>query len=515
MNKGKCAILLTIFLSSASLVWCGQETISTTISVPSQKRLDSTSFSVAVNGKSATVTMLTPVAVLPVADKADELTSVPPEQITSPTIFVFDVMDSRALDERDMRKIVLRYLTDAANRKEAVGLMVMKLDGLKMVHDYRNGSAVLAAAMAAVNGSSSPAVPGAERILAEETRRLRDFAKGADANPIPDGQLLRTSIDAPIYMMQDVAASMVGVSGRKAIVWITSGVPFEILEDDHSLTSHLEDTSGPSVAGARVSTTRRILNEDQVKKLQPAWRATLNALMQSGTAVYPVEAHGAFGVPPGIVFTSTMNTLANMTGGRAAYGTNNPTPFFKSIADENANAYALNLTYDRGRNDWQKLAITVSQSTKVVAASGFFPSPPLVPDEVRKNAIGQSLNSPMSYSGLPCRLTFGEQSESGGKKSVKFAIFLPPEAGVADPRAGEISVDIAAVAFTSDRRRAGSMSAAAGGKLPVEALKQISETGVNISKTIDLAPGDYTLRVVVRDNMTGRMGSINAPLKVL
>jgi hypothetical protein len=365
-----------------------------------------------------------------------------------------------------------------------------------------------------VNGKGSTVIPGADRVLAEETRRLMDFAKGADANPTPQNAPLRTDIEGPILMMRDIGASLIGVPGRKGIVWITNGVPFEILENDHSVTSHFERNNGPRVAGMQVNTTKRYLNDDQVKKLQPNWHAALDNLFESGTAVYPVEARGAFSLPPGGVTTSTMEELAHMTGGRASYGSNDPAPFFASIAVENANSYSINFAYDAGKGDWEKLAVTSSHAPKVLAAAGFFPPDKSTPDETVKHVLSQALNSPMSYTALPFNLTLGDQTANGAKKTVKFAVFFSPHAGVADMKAGEVSITIAAVALTANGVHAGSMSAAAGGKLPPEALQQISEMGVNLSKTIDLAPGDYTLRVVVRDNLTGRVGSVNAPLKV-
>jgi VWFA-related protein len=510
--RQKTFAILPFFLM-ATFGWCQQGTITTTVAAPGQTGLSAADFSVTVNGKVATVTAPPAAATAP-AVKADDLTSVPPEAISSPTIFVFDVMETRVLDERDMRKIVLHYMEAASARKESVGLVLLTENGLKMVHDYRTGSAVLAAALDAVNGKGSTPVPGADRVLAEETRRLTDFARGGDANATPQSTNLRTNIEGPILMMRDIAAALQGVPGRKAIVWITNGVPFEILENDHSVTSHFESSSGPAVAGMRVSTTKRYMTDDQVKKMQPDWHAALDNLFESGTAVYPVEARGAFSAAPGGILTSTMEALAHMTGGRANYGSNDPAPFFASIATENANAYPISFAFDAGKGDWEKLAVSSSHSPKVIAAAGFFPPAQATPEETVKRVLGQGLNSPMSYSALPFNLTLGDQTASGPKKTVKFSVFFSPHAGVADMKAGEVSITIAAVALTANGAHAGSMSAAAGGKLPPEALQQISEMGVNLSKTIDLAPGDYTLRVVVRDNLTGRVGSVNAPLKV-
>lgn len=483
-----------------------------TVAAPGQPNLTSSDFSVSVNGKTVPVIAPAAAAAPAATPKADDLSTVPPQPIVSPIIFVFDVMETRAADERDTRKIALRYMASAAARNESVGLVLLTQNGLKVVHDYRLGSAVLAAALDGVNGKATP-VSGADRVLAEETRRLADFAKGGDANAAPSSQNLPVNIEGPTFMMSDIAASLAGVPGRKAVVWITNGVPFEILDNDHSVTSHYEGNSGPAVAGMRVTVNKRYMNDDQIRKLQPDWRVAMDNLFESGTAVYPVEARGAFSNPPGGVLTSTMDSLARMTGGRASYGSNDPTAFFASIAAENATAYALSFTVDPGRGDWQKLTVSSARAPKLIAAPGFFP-PVGTPADARKRTVNQAILSPMSYAALPFNLVLGEQTANGAKKSVKFSVFLPPTAGIADMKAGEVNIDIAAIALTATGAHAGTVVAAAGGKLPPEALQQISEMGVNITKSIDVAPGEYTLRVVVRDNLTGRIGSVNAILRV-
>ena len=50
--------------------------------------------------------------------------------------------------------------------------------------------------------------------------------------------------------------------------------------------------------------------------------------------------------------------------------------------------------------------------------------------------------------------------------------------------------------------------------LTPERLSAIRQKGISYSGAMDLAPGEYTVRLVVRDNSSRRVGSVDAPLKV-
>jgi len=54
----------------------------------------------------------------------------------------------------------------------------------------------------------------------------------------------------------------------------------------------------------------------------------------------------------------------------------------------------------------------------------------------------------------------------------------------------------------------------AKGALTAEALTKIKAEGIFYANSFDLPPGDYQVRFVVRDNLSGRIGSVTAPLTV-
>jgi len=45
-------------------------------------------------------------------------------------------------------------------------------------------------------------------------------------------------------------------------------------------------------------------------------------------------------------------------------------------------------------------------------------------------------------------------------------------------------------------------------------LSAIQQSGLAYNGSLDLAAGEYTVRFVVRDDQSGRTGSVAAPLKV-
>jgi hypothetical protein len=45
-------------------------------------------------------------------------------------------------------------------------------------------------------------------------------------------------------------------------------------------------------------------------------------------------------------------------------------------------------------------------------------------------------------------------------------------------------------------------------------LQQVNNDGITYMGDLDLPPGDYSVRFVIRDDVSGRMGTVTAPVKV-
>jgi len=74
--------------------------------------------------------------------------------------------------------------------------------------------------------------------------------------------------------------------------------------------------------------------------------------------------------------------------------------------------------------------------------------------------------------------------------------------------------DFAAVAVTATGVSAGGNAKTFDGHLNPENLNQIRTNGLDFHGGIIVPPGEYTVRFAVRDRLSGRMGSVSAPLEV-
>ena len=52
------------------------------------------------------------------------------------------------------------------------------------------------------------------------------------------------------------------------------------------------------------------------------------------------------------------------------------------------------------------------------------------------------------------------------------------------------------------------------GNLPAATAEQVAAHGVNYEGAISVPPGKYVVRFVVRDNLSGRLGTVSVPTEV-
>ena len=83
------------------------------------------------------------------------------------------------------------------------------------------------------------------------------------------------------------------------------------------------------------------------------------------------------------------------------------------------------------------------------------------------------------------------------------------------PDHNHVALDVVALTFTPDGKRLGEP---VGRKIDIQLssdkLAAIQKDGLLYRDALDLSPGDYLVRFVVRDDATGRMGSVAAPLNL-
>lgn len=280
---------------------------------------------------------------------------------------------------------------------------------------------------------------------------------------------------------------------------------------------------------------------DSLVDILSMYEHTWQLLNEAQIALYPLDVKGLQigGLPnasvgnPGANFTrnmswkqmdtqSTLQTFASMTGGRAYYNSNDLVKGFREAVRDSAEYYMLGYYLDRSntQSGWRKLTVKVKHDhAEVRARSGFFVTNATTDPEANRNGdLVLALLSPLDYTSLALvtRWVNIEPGTEPGKRHVNYEMRLAADSTlINDADNNHIELEFAALAKTPEGKQ---VDHPVGNKvdahLTAEVVATTREKGMAYTGAMDLAPGEYTVRFVVRDDLSGRIGSVAAPLKV-
>jgi len=351
-----------------------------------------------------------------------------------------------------------------------------------------------------------------------EAQRLQTMMEDAELNFQSFQQ--RLAITYTLQAMQQVAQALSGFPGRKSLIWASGGFPFSVSDNTMQLAP----------AG-----------RDSLTDVLPMYEHTWQLLNNAEIALYPVDVKGlqAVGMPSAAVSNpgrnygrnmtwrnldtqATLQTFASMTGGRAYYNSNDLVKGFRNAVDDSAQYYMLGYYLDRTKtkSGWRKLAVKVKRDhVDIRARSGFFVTNATIdPESSRNSDVSSALQSPLDFTSLAlvARWNKIEPSQEPGKKRVNFEMHLAADpALIDDADNNHLVLEFLAMAKTPEGKP---IDHPAGQKvdahLTPEKLEAVRRIGLAYNGALELAPGEYTVRFVVRDGLSGRIGSVAAPLKV-
>lgn len=128
-----------------------------------------------------------------------------------------------------------------------------------------------------------------------------------------------------------------------------------------------------------------------------------------------------------------------------------------------------------------------------------------------------ALTAPLDFVGVPVSITWSGTGigKSAGKTRVQFDLVMPANfTSVDESDRNHMVVDIAAVARNPNGDVVAELSQRIDTRLNPDGLEQIQHNGMTYRNGLQLPPGEYTVRFVVRDSIGNRVGSVAAPIKV-
>jgi VWFA-related protein len=444
------------------------------------------------------------------------------------TVIALDTVNTPFLDQAYGRRELVKYLAHSLDSGQVLALMIMTSHGLKVVQSLTGDPEQLQQILKKAGGEL-PAMQGLDMDAQADaaTGDIPDMpAPSATADPeaamqafIERGDAIfsqyqqQNAIETTMNSFLGIAWSLSGVPGRKSLIWATGGFPFTLRAPDavpNGYLSNLYERTMAALAEAQISVypvdVRGLVNSNPIgeasKSGMPSARQISNRAWLQQSSI------------------DSLNEFADMTGGKAFYNTNDLAASFKRAADDASSYYLLGYYLDahNDRAGWRQLKVKVDKKdTEVRARKGIFVTNATVHAQLSRNSdMNYALTTPVEGTGVPITVEWTGVVGEGEKKKAVFMARMPPNGLTIDPATqNKIDFEFATVAWSDkDHKQASSTAQNFAKVLPDAQLASIRANGVSFKNAIELAPGKYTVRFVVRDNFTGKVGSVTAPLTV-
>jgi len=453
-------------------------------------------------------------------------------------VILLDSLNTQTKNQAYVREQMLKFL---AKIPEGQPVAVYALGSkLRLLQDFTTDPAALKEAIKHLKDKTSPLLnnPTGNGELSLLGPGIFDAMPAAMQQQVLQFQAEQVGMQTDLRVrltleaLSAIARTLSGFPGRKNLIWVSETFPINITPDSSlgaTQFSAMRDYS------SMVATTANTLTDAQVAVYPVDAKALINSSYYSvgnnntdsmGRYAGNMSRGGGLGTQldkgadEDLAGRSTMNDLAERTGGKAFYNRNDvDTSILKSIED--GSTY-YTLAYSPDNKDWngkfRKLTVKSKRpGTKLRYRLGYFAVDPkaLAQATARENSIDLRLDFPVSTA-LPFQVAVNPPSEkSGNKVVINYAV--DPHALSFEQQADglqHVSILCAAAVYNQKGEAVKTDQNGATGGLKPDDFQKIVKSYMPCREMFDLPPGQYFLRVGVRDNNTGLSGSVNATLTV-
>jgi hypothetical protein len=143
-------------------------------------------------------------------------------------------------------------------------------------------------------------------------------------------ELLKDRVDVTLDALVQISRFLSGLPGRKNLIWYSGSFPAGIIADANRTISSSQPGS--------------LVRDDSFRNYTERMKNATNLLNAAEVAIYPIDARGLLTDIPfeqKSAEFATMNLIGEQTGGRAFYNTNGLKDALETAADEGSSYYSL------------------------------------------------------------------------------------------------------------------------------------------------------------------------------
>jgi VWFA-related protein len=396
---------------------------------------------------------------------------------------------------------------------------------LEMLQDFDSDRNVLRARLDQVFGAKPSRTAAAD--LAAEVAANEVFAPANRPSPLPviqtwnrvptSGNDRVRRVQMTMDAMRAIARHLAGYPGRKRLIWVSSSFPFSITPQPG--TTNFDD---PWSYRGQAATVMNELANARVS-LYPA-RPGLISIQQDSTNTPRTDGQPAIAVAPvqaskdHFAATVPMQEFAGETGGQACIDDNDLATCFDRVLHDGLVNYEI--TYSPPSENWSegfhRIVIRTPRRDVSLSYRRYYyvrGERPAGPDTGLKQAACDDLMTATS-------LKLTAQLQAAPLEPAMFALAVDGKLLTADALEDNrarlrLHLDFGVCAIDGQGRALRHVQYPTQQEVSVEEFKTVQRSGVRRLLEFQPAEGTKLVRWVVRDSLSGRLGSVDLPYRGL
>ncbi len=451
-----------------------------------------------------------------------EKPGVPP----SVTVILLDLLNTHSSDMAYARNQIIKFI-EALQPQDRVALYGLS-DQLYILHDFTRDSSALLAALTHYKNTENFKVSGSEMDASDTGDDNLDAFLDTTAQKFSDFYTI-SRVEETASALEAIGNHLAALPGRKNLVWVSSSFPFEI---GYDAPITVGDTSEHRTFSAEIEDAARALNNANVAVYPVDARGLVAGAskpqlsMSNSSATRPPRGPGAISSPPTATL-QTMDVIANRTGGRAFYNTNDLKGAVRRAIDDSRVTYTIGYYPTHGTWDgrFREIKLELKHAHgEMRYRKGYFAFPGGTPDiNAQKKVLADVSSTPLDDTefGLTLRAdpvpTAAGAAASTASTTRKLATRLRFEATQMhfEQKEGRYldKVDVQFLQLGANGKPVKTDGQTVDLNLLPESYKKVMTGGIILNSALDIHADCTSLRVVARDQGSGVIGSLNVPMK--